>query len=115
MALAGSLGLHWGLLQSVAWLGMVVSYSQEGPLGEAMVKTFDGNHPCGLCKQIARGRQSEKKPQSVPAVKKFEFSYSAVAFVFAAPSQYWELRWLQESFAARALAPPTPPPRGAFA
>lgn len=110
-ALAGSLGLHWGLLQSVAWLGMVVTYSQNEPLGQAMVKTFDGNHPCALCKEIAKDRQSEKKPESVPVVKKFEFSYSAAAFVFAAPSQCWEIRWPQESCAVRTLPPPVPPPR----
>jgi hypothetical protein len=110
-ALAGSLGLHWGLLQSVAWLGMVVSYSQDQSLGAAMVKTFDGNHPCALCKEIAKGRQSEKRPESATALKKFEFSYSVAAFVFAAPSQYWEIRWPQEWCAVRAQAPPVPPPR----
>jgi hypothetical protein len=56
-ALAGSIGLHWGFFQSVAWVGMVINYSHDAPLPEALVKTFDGKHPCCLCKEIAKGKQ----------------------------------------------------------
>ena len=52
-ALACSLGLHWGFLQSMARVGMVVNYSQGGTVGDALAKTFDGKHPCALCKAIA--------------------------------------------------------------
>ena len=110
-ALACSLGLHWGFLQSVAWVGMVVSYSRDAPLKEALVKTFDGKHPCALCKQIAQGKRSEKKAEFPPAGKKFEFSYSAAAFVFSAPADYWEVRWPETAFTAVSHPPPTPPPR----
>ena len=48
LALAGSIGLHWAFLQSVAWDGMVISYSEDAPLSEALAKTFDGRHPCFL-------------------------------------------------------------------
>ena len=44
-----SIGLHWFLLESVAWVSLIVSYSQLGTLGEANSKTFDGRHPCKLC------------------------------------------------------------------
>ena len=109
-ALACSVGLHWELLQSAAWVKMVVSYSSAAPLKEALEKTFDGKHPCSLCNEIAKGRQSEK--QSVPTVaKKFEFSYSATSFVFSAPSNYWQAE-LPEAFASSlARTPPVPPPR----
>ena len=110
-ALACSLGLHWGFLQSVAWVSMVVSYSQDAPLKEAVVKTFDGKHLCSLCKQIAQGKRSEKKSQFPPAGKKFEFSYSAAAFVFAAPSDYWKVQWPEDSATLLARTPPVPPPR----
>lgn len=33
-ALACSLGLHWGLLQPVGWVGMVVNYLQDGGVGQ---------------------------------------------------------------------------------
>jgi len=73
LALASSIGLHWTVLQVVAWAGMIVSYSQEAPLGEAVVKTFDGEHPCNLCKQIAKGKQSEKKSEFKFEVKSWSF------------------------------------------
>ena len=110
-ALACSIGLHWGFLQSVAWVSMVVSYSQDAPFEEAVVKTFDGKHPCALCKEIAQGKRSEKKSEAPAAGKKFEFSYSVAAFVFVAPSDYWEVCWPGDSAASLALAPPVPPPR----
>jgi hypothetical protein len=110
-ALAFSLGLHWCFLQSVAWVGMVVTYSQDRPLGEALARTFDGSHPCALCKEIAKGRQTEKKPESPSVLKKSEFSYAGTAWVFTPPSFYWETSWPQESWAVLALAPPVPPPR----
>jgi hypothetical protein len=109
-ALACSVGLHWELLQSVAWVKMVVSYSSVAPLKVAIEKTFDGKHPCSLCNEIAKGRQSEK--QSIPTVaKKFEFSYSATLFVFSAPSHYWQIEPPETFGSARLYAPPVPPPR----
>jgi hypothetical protein len=56
-----SLGLHWAVLQTVAWAGMVVAYSQNSTLREAVSKTFDGQHPCPLCKAIEQGREHEKQ------------------------------------------------------
>src|SRR5437016_13366940 len=90
LALAGSIGLHWAFLQSVAWVGMVISYSEDATFTEALVKTFDGRHPCSLCKKIAQSNQTEKKPECRPEWQKFEFSYTPVAFVFRAPSHYWK-------------------------
>jgi len=110
-ALACSLGLHWGFFQSVAWVGMVVGYSQDAPLKEALVKTFDGKHPCSLCKEIAKGKQSEKKSESAPVAKKFDFLYQGAAFVFVAPSYGWEMRWPHGAMRSLVRMPPVPPPR----
>ena len=110
-ALAFSIGLHWELLQSVAWMGMMVKYSQRSGIGEALEKTFDGKHPCALCKVVAEGKKSEKKPEPGPVAKKFDFSYSAAEFVFAAPSAGWEVEWPDEAAISIAQAPPVPPPR----
>jgi hypothetical protein len=111
MALAGSIGLHWAFLQSVAWVSMVISYSEHATLAEALVKTFDGRHPCSLCKRIAQSNQTEKKPEYSNELQKFEFSYAPVAFVFRAPSLYWKMP--RGDFAAESLnfTPPSPPPR----
>ena len=115
LALASSIGLHWTFLQAVAWAGMIVSYSQEAPLGEAVVKTFDGQHPCTLCKQIAKGKRSEKKSEYKFELKKLEFPYTPFAFVFRAPSSFWTMWAGDDSCALLTHAPPIPPPRGFLA
>jgi hypothetical protein len=61
LALTLSLGAHWALLQSLAWVGMVAAYSHDGSISEALSETFDGKHPCCLCKLIQQGRAEEKK------------------------------------------------------
>jgi hypothetical protein len=110
-ALACSIGLHWGFLQSAAWVGMVVNYSHDGTVGEALAKTFDGKHPCALCKAIAAGKKSEKKSEFPVGGKKFEFSYSATVFVFSAPTHFWEARLLEERADSLNHAPLVPPPK----
>ena len=62
MALFWQVGLPQGLLQTVAWGWMITTYSQEAGLKEGLRKTFDGNHPCGLCERIAQAR-----PDTAPA------------------------------------------------
>jgi hypothetical protein len=111
VALACSIGLHWGFLQSVAWVGMVVNYSQDGTVGEALAKTLDGRHPCALCKAIAAGKKSEKKSEFPVAGKKFEFSYLAAVFVFSAPTHFWKANGLEERADSLNHAPPVPPPK----
>jgi hypothetical protein len=59
-----SLGVHWALLQSLAWTGMLLSWSQEVSLVEAVKNTFDGEHPCPLCKAVESGQK--QTPKSVP-------------------------------------------------
>ena len=89
----------------------MVNYSHDGTVGEALVKTFDGKHPCALCKAIAAGKKSEKKSEFPVAGKKFEFSYSVTVFVFSAPTHFWKASGLEESADSLNHAPPVPPPR----
>lgn len=53
-----SLGLHWVLLQGVAWTGMLVAFSAQGSVSAAVEKTFDGQHPCALCATVKQGQDS---------------------------------------------------------
>ena len=66
VALLAATDAQWLVLQSVAWAGMIVSYSQKAPLKTALAETFDGEHPCPLCKAIAAGKKSERK--SLPQI-----------------------------------------------
>lgn len=63
------IGGHWFLLQSVAWSRMLADFARESPLSEAIVKTFDGRHPCKMCRNIQEGRQQEEQQQKAPWLK----------------------------------------------
>lgn len=72
-ALFLSAGGHLALLQGVAWANMIRDYSRGDSLTQAVEKTFDGKHPCPLCKKIAAQRSKEEKaPVTVKAEKKAE-------------------------------------------
>jgi hypothetical protein len=111
LALAGSIGMHWVFLQSVAWAGMVVAYSQDDGVSAALAKTFDGEHPCCLCKQIAKDQQAEKKADLKLKLSKLEFPLAPDAFLFRAPDFFWEVSAGNEFAVLRNDCPPAPPPR----
>ncbi len=55
-------------MQSVAWAGMIVTRSQSESLSTAIRTTFDGQHPCTLCKVVAAGKAAEQRaPSTDPA------------------------------------------------
>jgi hypothetical protein len=108
-----TLGFHWGLLQSVAWVGMIVNYSCQGSLKDAMSKTFDGQHPCPLCKLVRAGAAGEKKPEAQQNVKQIDlFAERAPAFAFPPlPAPVFPVLLMTPS---RADAPLLRPPRPFF-
>lgn len=110
-ALCISLGLHWVALQSVAWTTMLVSNARHVHLSEAVAKTFDGAHPCDICKVVAEGNKSDKKSQALPAVAKIDLICTTRIFRFLprfAPYDYASAEvFLQEQY----YSPPAPPPR----
>ncbi len=113
VAVSLSLGAHWAFLQTVAWTGMMVSYSRDASFTEALSKTFDGQHPCCMCKMIQKGRADEKKQegqQAKPGSKQelglawkfFDFDFSCETERVAASDARAE---------ARREEPPKPRPR----
>jgi len=74
LTLAVVLGAHWLLLQSVAWVGIIVSCSQTAPLTEAISMTFDGEHPCKLCIVVKEGKKAESKQSLVELDVKLDFT-----------------------------------------
>ena len=63
VALFAASNLHLPVLQVVAWTGMIVSYSQGRTVSEAVRMTFDGEHPCPMCKAIKK--QQTEQPQQL--------------------------------------------------
>lgn len=108
-----TLGLHWGILQSAAWLSMIVRYSQQYPVHQAIVMTFDGQHPCSICVFVSQGRDAEQQQSQDQqlTIQKLEciafeplvFSFASTAPVAVAPPAVIP--------SARSEAPPSPPPR----
>jgi hypothetical protein len=114
VALVAMLGAHWTLLQSVAWTAMLADNLHSTSLHEALVKTFDGKHPCCLCKQIAAGKKSEKKSEFTLQGKQSEFLMVTPRFIFAAPTHFWRLIVADNLIKSVCHTPPVPPPRAAF-
>jgi hypothetical protein len=110
-ALVASIGGHWAFLQTVAWLGMVVSYSQEATLGAALEKTFDGKHPCSLCRVVQAGKQKEHKDVSLKVETKLDFWLTRAASALDSPPRFVVLPAGPDSVEPRSESPPKPPPR----
>lgn len=112
-------GGHWGVLQCVAWTKMLVEYSTEEGLLEGARKTFDGEHPCCMCKSIAAAKQQEKKePLQLPSgLKDLAFKdLMPPAGSLLPPPRFFELPLISTPFAASTHSeigrrPPSPPPR----
>ena len=111
LTLVFAIGGHWAVLQSFAWLGMAVNYAQTATLKEALMKTFDGRHPCKICKVVQEGQRTEKKPESQKVETKLDFFLVSKPIIFlSAPHAPLQMANLG-TMAARAESPPTPPPR----
>jgi hypothetical protein len=90
---------------------MVARYSQTEPIKAALSKTFDGKHPCPICKFVAKENKSEQKQETQSLLAKLDFflASSQVSIyppipdpLNAAPARTPD---------ARSETPPTPPPR----
>lgn len=111
VALSLAIGLHWLVLQWVAWTAMVVKYSKQQSLGVAICQTFDGDHPCSLCHVVNKGKNSEKKSDVQPASQRIDMICSTRSFRLWAPFARVDYR-LADIFACpTGKSPPVPPPR----
>jgi hypothetical protein len=60
LALFLTTGGHLAILQGVAWTNMVRDFAKTESIGTALEKTFDGQHPCTLCKKITESGSGKK-------------------------------------------------------
>src|SRR5712691_1311445 len=110
-ALIFSIGAHWAILQSMAWIGMAVSYSQQSTLREALSKTFDGLHPCKLCKVVQEGKKATKKTQTPKPLEKLELFFASQRWAVKPPAFPQISSQVPGALSAVAAAPLKPPPR----
>jgi hypothetical protein len=103
-------------LQSVAWSRMLMAYSRGGQWISAVTKTFDGRHPCSLCKQIERAKSGEPSPERAAEVEN-QAAFVAPALVALVRNEglSWRLEIPEGHGEDRAEQPVTPPPRSVVA
>ena len=111
VALCVSIGAHWAALQSIAWATMLVKYSQQVSLPKAVAETFDGNHPCDLCKHIDRVVHSQKKQDVQPVTIKPDLICTTRGVVLFPPWTDISFPQLRLKGSLLADSPPVPPPR----
>jgi hypothetical protein len=114
LALCCSVGGQWIALQSIAWTTMLVEYSQQCSFKQAIVQTFDGNHPCALCKHVSKGKASEKNQERVRVATKTDLICAATKFALRPPVISFEYRSLMSSPVTSFHRPLSPPPRRAL-
>jgi hypothetical protein len=110
-ALVVTTGAHWMALQTVAWTTMLAANWGSGSFSEAVTSTFDGRHPCPLCKAIAAAKKSEQKKEYASATLKLEFPPATEKFVLIAPKSVSSFSAMSDIAEASFPKPPVPPPR----
>lgn len=120
LGLMVSIGLHTVVIQSAAWAGMLVSYSLEkGSVAQAVSETFDGAHPCPLCKlaKTTEGTPADEKqaPKADGKLKLHLIADAAPAIIISAPpSPVYPVR-AEAKLHVLSHTPDTPPPRRSLA
>ena len=107
------LGGHWAVLQSVAWVKMVIDYSQNDSLPVAIEKTFDGKHPCAICLTIEGAEKQQKQQEAAQPAPEIKGVLAPVVQVAGPTFVLVEWPLLTESAVPLVHTPPVPPPRAA--
>lgn len=104
---------HWAVLQTVAWTSMLANNLQTDSFEAAVTKTFDGEHPCAMCKVIKQGHSEERKQNQLKPKSglKLEFPLPAENLFFIVPATADDLRSVAIFSSLFPTKPPTPPPR----
>ncbi|MBI1177797.1 hypothetical protein GC207_10205 [bacterium] len=111
LMLALTLGLHWTVLQSVAWMTMLVNYSTETSFSDAVEMTFDGQHPCKLCIAVAEGKKTERREALLKSFAKADWVLSSdVVCLTRPPATRLAMTHVATPLPLRS-PPPLPPPR----
>ncbi len=110
-ALVLATGGHWALLQSVAWVSMAIHFTHTDGLSVALQKTFDGKHPCKMCKLVEQGRKGSPEQEMQKLEIKMDF-FCVERSSFRIPSLDFPLVSSGSLIMLpRTEAPPLPPPR----
>jgi hypothetical protein len=110
-ALCCAIGLQWLALQSIAWTAMIVDYSKNASLCQAIAKTLDGTHPCSLCKIVNKGKTAETKSDLQLLTQKVDMICVWQPASYLRPFIRFEYTAGEFSSFQIGQSPPVPPPR----
>jgi hypothetical protein len=65
------------IVQGFAWGTMIIDYSSRDTVVEAVLKTFDGNHPCKICKKVDEQQNSQTKRMIETGLRKLDLCCAA--------------------------------------
>lgn len=112
-----ALGLSPVLMQTVAWARMLVEYSRNTTLTAAVEMTFDGEHPCALCRKVQKAQkegETDHAPQAPPTMRDIVFFHEGSVMritPMVAMSQPQARGHDSATLVTRHQKPPVPPPR----
>jgi hypothetical protein len=112
------------LVQEVGWVNMLVTYSQERGLKRGIIETFDGEHPCEMCKMAENIRQQSNDPDESDAPQNTRSNMAWPSMMISAGEfqppvpKFRDMLiavagWLSSCKSRGADGPETPPPRWA--
>ena len=107
-------GLHWFAVQTVAWAGMLATRSSEVGFVDAARTTFDGAHPCALCRTVDQKRSDDQDGRKIAGdiLVRLQFVVPVGAAIPTRTCSVVRNPLPAGSFAdARSESPSVPPPR----
>lgn len=90
---------------------MLVENAETTQFSVAVEKTFDGRHPCAICKSIASAKGKESKQQRTAVVTKVPLFCEEVGGETVVLLETRVVSGVQPAMAARFGDPAVPPPR----
>ncbi|MBV9390341.1 MAG: hypothetical protein JOY96_00460 [Verrucomicrobia bacterium] len=105
------LGGQWLVLQTTAWVEMIVHYSRSNNIENAISQTFDGNHLCPFCLSIAKAKRDQQKQPGQSASGKINLVCQRAAWLLTIPYRYRIWRPFLFPTVTIAVPPSVPPPR----
>jgi hypothetical protein len=90
---------------------MIVENAKHESLAEAVANTFDGTHPCNLCKGVAAAQGSEKKGDAQPLTAKLDLICATRTVALLPRCADYSFAPFSALTPERVSTPPVPPPR----
>lgn len=108
-------GAHWLLVQGAAWAGMVAARARTSSVAEAVTTTFDGRHPCAVCRAVRRGADADSGARLVRPAPTADLAFAAAAAAFRPALVTSASAAAPCAATPRPRVPPSPPPKSARA